>query len=334
MTVYDNMAFGLKIRHVPKDEIDKRVRNAAKILQIDQYLDRKPKALSGGQRQRVALGRAIVRKAKVFLMDEPLSNLDAKLRVKMRSEIVKLHESLDATTIYVTHDQTEAMTMATRIVVMSAGYIQQIGTPVEIYNHPANMFVATFIGSPSMNMFKAKYDKGEIVLDGGFKLKVSPLVVKAHDAFYNKQIEDAKLAIKDNLNQLEVLKKATDLSKKKEEENKAEQDKLLAANAKFEEQIDFSSKALKEPHDIAYGVRPEDVKPYFEGIKADNTFEATVTVAELLGHDYYVHVDFGGIDLVSRVPYFKPIKPGDKIKLYFDEIKSHVFDVFSEKTIY
>lgn len=151
MSVYDNMAFGMKIKKVPKDEIDKRIHEAARILEIEPYLKRKPKALSGGQRQRVALGRAIVRNAKVFLMDEPLSNLDAKLRVQMRSEIIKLHERIGATTIYVTHDQTEAMTMASRIVVMKDGYIQQIGAPKEIYEHPANMFVAGFLGSPAMN---------------------------------------------------------------------------------------------------------------------------------------------------------------------------------------
>lgn len=154
MSVYDNMAFGLKIKKTPKEEIDQRVKEAAKALEIEQYLDRKPKALSGGQRQRVALGRAIVRNAKVFLMDEPLSNLDAKLRVQMRSEIIRLHERLKATTIYVTHDQTEAMTMATRIVVMRGGYIQQIGTPREIYRNPANMFVAGFIGAPATNFLK------------------------------------------------------------------------------------------------------------------------------------------------------------------------------------
>ena len=160
MTVYDNMAFGLKIRKFPKEEIDARVREAARILEITEYLQRKPKALSGGQRQRVALGRAIVRNAKVFLMDEPLSNLDAKLRVQMRAEIIKLHERMQSTTIYVTHDQTEAMTMADRIVVMKGGYIQQIGAPKEIYNHPANMFVAGFIGSPAMNFLKGTYTNG------------------------------------------------------------------------------------------------------------------------------------------------------------------------------
>jgi len=165
MTVYDNMAFGLKLRKMSKEEIDVRVKKAAQILEIEQFLDRKPKALSGGQRQRVALGRAIVRNAKVFLMDEPLSNLDAKLRVQMRSEIIKLHENLNATTIYVTHDQTEAMTMASRIVVMKDGYIQQVGTPKEIYNNPANMFVASFIGSPAMNFIKGRVHDGKFICD-------------------------------------------------------------------------------------------------------------------------------------------------------------------------
>ena len=151
MTVYDNMAFGLKLRKVPKDIIEEKVTAAAEKLGLTPYLHRKPKALSGGQRQRVALGRAIVRDAKVFLMDEPLSNLDAKLRVQMRSELIRLHNSLATTTIYVTHDQIEAMTMASRIVVMKDGYIQQVGAPKEIYDNPINTFVAGFIGTPSMN---------------------------------------------------------------------------------------------------------------------------------------------------------------------------------------
>ena len=155
MTVYDNMAFSLKLRHMPKAEIDKAVRQAAEILDITQYLDRKPKALSGGQRQRVAIGRAIVRAPKVMLLDEPLSNLDAKLRNEMRAEIIKLRERIDTTFIYVTHDQTEAMTLGDRIVVMKDGYIQQIGTPQEVFNQPANLFVAGFIGMPVMNFFDA-----------------------------------------------------------------------------------------------------------------------------------------------------------------------------------
>lgn len=151
MSVYDNMAFGLKIAKVPKEEIDKRVRSVAKAIDIEQYLDRKPKALSGGQRQRVALGRAIVREPKVFLMDEPLSNLDAKLRVQMRVEILKIYQQLGTTFIYVTHDQTEAMTMGTRIVVMKDGRVQQVAAPTYLYEHPVNKFVAGFIGSPQMN---------------------------------------------------------------------------------------------------------------------------------------------------------------------------------------
>ncbi|MGG0717754.1 sn-glycerol-3-phosphate ABC transporter ATP-binding protein UgpC [Robertmurraya massiliosenegalensis] len=163
MTVYDNMAFGLKLRKFSKQEIEKRVNEAAKILGLETYLTRKPKALSGGQRQRVALGRAIVRDAKVFLMDEPLSNLDAKLRVQMRAEIVKLHRRLETTTIYVTHDQTEAMTMATRLVVMKDGVIQQVGAPKEVYENPENIFVGGFIGSPSMNFFNGKVEEGKFV---------------------------------------------------------------------------------------------------------------------------------------------------------------------------
>lgn len=159
MTVYENMAFALKLRKVPKEEIDRRVKEAAEILDITQYLQRKPKALSGGQRQRVAIGRAIVREPQVFLMDEPLSNLDAKLRNQMRAEIIKLRQRIDTTFIYVTHDQTEAMTLGDRIVIMKDGYIQQVGTPQEVFDHPINTFVAGFIGTPQMNFFNAKLEK-------------------------------------------------------------------------------------------------------------------------------------------------------------------------------
>ena len=170
MTVFDNMAYGLKLRKVPKNEITERVEAAAKILKLTPYLNRKPGALSGGQRQRVALGRAIVRRPKVFLMDEPLSNLDAKLRVAMRSEIVRIHEDVGTTTIYVTHDQIEAMTMASRIVVMKDGYIQQIGEPDEIYRYPSNMFVAGFIGTPAMNFIHGRIEKGYFVSNEGNKI--------------------------------------------------------------------------------------------------------------------------------------------------------------------
>jgi multiple sugar transport system ATP-binding protein len=178
MSVYDNMAFGLRLRKTPKNIIDERVREVAKSLNIDQYLDRKPRQLSGGQRQRVAVGRAIVREPKVFLMDEPLSNLDAKLRVEARSFISKLHQRLGTTFIYVTHDQVEAMTMGTRIAVMSMGELQQIDTPQSLYEHPANVFVAGFIGSPSMNFFDATLvdADGKLTVETtvGFRLAVPP----------------------------------------------------------------------------------------------------------------------------------------------------------------
>ena len=175
MTVYDNIAFALKLRHTPKDEIDRRVQEAAEILDITQYLGRKPKAMSGGQRQRVAIGRAIVREPQVLLMDEPLSNLDAKLRNQMRAEIIKLREKIQTTFIYVTHDQTEAMTLGDRIVIMKDGFIQQVGTPQEVFNHPYNLFVAGFIGTPQMNFFN---DAKLLKQNGKYAVEVGGLVVE------------------------------------------------------------------------------------------------------------------------------------------------------------
>ena len=174
MTVFDNMSFSLRLNKTPKDEIKRRVEEAAEILDITQYLDRKPKALSGGQRQRVAIGRAIVRDPDVFLMDEPLSNLDAKLRNQMRAEIIKLRNRIDTTFIYVTHDQTEAMTLGDRIVIMRDGFIQQIGTPQEVFDHPANLFVGGFIGMPQMNLFDAKLVKR----DGKYGVEVDNIYVE------------------------------------------------------------------------------------------------------------------------------------------------------------
>jgi len=182
MTVYDNMAFGLKLRKTPKAEIDRRVNEAAKILAIESMLDRRPKALSGGQRQRVAMGRAIVRDPQVFLMDEPLSNLDAKLRVQMRTEITKLHQKLQTTFIYVTHDQTEAMTLGTRIVVMKDGLIQQVDSPINLYNRPNNIFVATFVGSPQMNVMEARVKKNGdsvVLMLGEFPIALTEAKAKA-----------------------------------------------------------------------------------------------------------------------------------------------------------
>lgn len=220
MTVYDNMAFGLKLRKVPKDEIDKKVKEAARTLDIEHLLDRKPKALSGGQRQRVALGRAIVREPKVFLMDEPLSNLDAKLRVQMRTEISKLHKRLNTTFIYVTHDQTEAMTMGTRIVVMKDGIVQQVDTPQTIYEKPENMFVAGFIGSPQMNFTDAKIvkegnnlfatfgkeklpipaDKAKIIEDAGYEGKEVVFGIRPEhmndDAKFMEEHKDSTISAK------------------------------------------------------------------------------------------------------------------------------------------
>ncbi len=178
MTVYENMAFGLKLRKIPKAEIDEKVKEAAEILGITEYLQRKPKALSGGQRQRVAIGRAIVRHPQVFLMDEPLSNLDAKLRNQMRAELIKLRQKVNTTFVYVTHDQTEAMTLGDRIVIMKDGFIQQIGTPQEVFDHPANLFVAGFIGTPQMNFFDA-----ELLSDGGkFKVRLDDAEIELPDA--------------------------------------------------------------------------------------------------------------------------------------------------------
>ena len=193
MTVYDNMAFSLKLRHTPKAEIDKKVKEAAEILDITQYLGRKPKALSGGQRQRVAIGRAIVRDPQVMLMDEPLSNLDAKLRNQMRAEIIRLRERINTTFIYVTHDQVEAMTLGDRIVIMKDGFIQQIGTPQEVFNHPYNLFVAGFIGSPQMNFFDASLIK----VDGKYAAKLGEHVVVLSDE------KQAKLAA-NNVEEQEV----------------------------------------------------------------------------------------------------------------------------------
>ena len=226
MTVYDNMAFGLKLRKVPKDEIDKMVRNAAKILDLTQLLDRKPKALSGGQRQRVAMGRAIVRNPKVFLMDEPRSNLDAKLRVQMRSEIAKLHQRLGTTIIYVTHDQTEAMTLGTRIVVMKDGVVQQVDTPQHLYDSPCNLFVAGFMGSPQMNFLDVTVKvqgsqafltldgkgiplnaaKSKALIDGGYNGKTVIMGIRPEDIYDDDdRMQKAAIEFKTKINVYELL---------------------------------------------------------------------------------------------------------------------------------
>ena len=226
MTVYDNMAFGLKLRKVPKAEIDKMVKDAAKILDLTNLLDRKPKALSGGQRQRVAMGRAIVRNPKVFLMDEPLSNLDAKLRVQMRTEIAKLHQRLGTTIIYVTHDQTEAMTLGTRIVVMKDGVVQQVDTPQNLYDKPVNLFVAGFMGSPQMNFLDAEVEvsgdkaslkiagqsielppaKAKKVIEGGYAGKTVTFGIRPEDVDDSEMVvSTSKAVFESTINVYELL---------------------------------------------------------------------------------------------------------------------------------
>ena len=346
--VYEN-------KHLPKEEIRKRVEKAAEILQISEYLGRKPKALSGGQCQRVALGRAIVKNAKVFLMDEPLSNLDAKLRVAMRSEIIKLHNALNATTIYVTHDQTEAMTMATRIVVMNKGYIQQIGTPIEIYNHPANVFVATFIGSPAMNLISARFAKEDVILPKGTTIKLGKDFKKAVKEFY----ENEKVSLTKELEELEenfIEKKEYEEKIKDVEEkikhhstkilendlkNLQEEYKLcLESNSRRNYLIDALEKInaldLKKEIPVIFGIRPEDIyqaNRILTDEEVSQEFKLKVSVAELLGHEYYVHTDFEGNEIVSKIHAKTLVNAGDELNLVFDLSKIHLFDTITEKLI-
>ena len=346
--VYEN-------KHLPKEEIRKRVEKAAEILQISEYLGRKPKALSGGQCQRVALGRAIVKNAKVFLMDEPLSNLDAKLRVAMRSEIIKLHNALNATTIYVTHDQTEAMTMATRIVVMNKGYIQQIGTPIEIYNHPANVFVATFIGSPAMNLISARFAKEDVILPKGTTIKLGKDFKKAVKEFY----ENEKVSLTKELEELEenFIEKKEYEEKIKDVEEKIkhhstkilendlkklqEEYKLcLESNSRRNYLIDALEKInaldLKKEIPVIFGIRPEDIyqaNRILTDEEVSQEFKLKVSVAELLGHEYYVHTDFEGNEIVSKIHAKTLVNAGDELNLVFDLSKIHLFDTITEKLI-
>ncbi len=335
MTVYDNMAFGLQMRHVPKDEIEERVKKAAEILQITEYLDRKPKALSGGQCQRVALGRAIVRNAKVFLMDEPLSNLDAKLRVQMRSEIVKLHNELGATTIYVTHDQIEAMTMASRIVVMNKGYIQQIGAPKVIYNHPANTFVATFIGSPAMNIIEGTYHKDHIDLGGITSFKLDKDMIKAHDEFYNAEIKKAEDRIEDIRATLTKYEEENTAPKKKGAEAISIEDIVkeeLDSDPEvitLRENIAHYRNCLESDHPILFGIRPEDIVEKTSSVLVKNPsdhIKLEVSIAELLGNEYYAHVDFAGKDVIAKVNAELNVEKGQTLDLVLNLDKYSLFD--------
>ena len=286
MTVYGNMAYALKIRKLPKDEIDRKVHEVAKILEIDQLLDRRPAALSGGQKQRVAIGSAIIRKPKAFLMDEPLSNLDAKLRAQMRVELVKLHKQLDTTIIYVTHDQTEAMTLGTKIVVMKDGLIQQVGAPQSIYDNPVNLFVAGFLGSPSMNFFRC--------------------TVKA------------------------------------EENNRTA---LLLDDAKTVKKVYLDGTRGKQIADryngrhVLLGIRPEDIYELYEakklGIENDSVdVNEPVVNREMLGSEVILYFDEQGKTLAVRLSSENQTQVGEKVSLYFDMEKAHVFDPETEENIF
>lgn len=286
MTVYGNMAYALKIRKLPKDEIDRKVHEVAKILEIEQLLDRRPAALSGGQKQRVAIGSAIIRKPKAFLMDEPLSNLDAKLRAQMRVELVKLHKQLDTTIIYVTHDQTEAMTLGTKIVVMKDGLIQQVGAPQSIYDNPVNLFVAGFLGSPSMNFFRC--------------------TVKA------------------------------------EENNRTA---LLLDDAKTVKKVYMDGTRGKQIADryngrhVILGIRPEDIYELDEakklGIENDSVdVDEPVVNREMLGAEVILYFDEQGKTLAVRLSPENQTQVGEKVSLYFDMEKAHVFDPETEENIF
>ena len=286
MTVYGNMAYALKIRKVPKDEIDRKVHEVAKILEIEQLLDRKPAALSGGQKQRVAIGSAIIRKPKAFLMDEPLSNLDAKLRAQMRVELVKLHKQLDTKIIYVTHDQTEAMTLGTKIVVMKDGLIQQVGAPQNIYDDPINLFVAGFLGSPSMNFFQCTVKEEEnnrtaLILDDAKTVKKVYL-----DGTRGKQI----------------------------------------------------AKKYNGRH-VILGIRPEDIYELDEakklGIEKDSVdVDEPVVNREMLGAEVILYFDEQGKTLAVRLSPENQTQVGEKVSLYFDMDKAHVFDPETEENIF
>ena len=346
-----------------EQEIRNKVFEAATILDLGPYLDRLPKELSGGQMQRVALGRAIVRNAKVFLMDEPLSNLDAKLRVMMRSEIVRIHEQIGATTIYVTHDQTEAMTMATKIVVMSKGWVQQVGTPKEVYSKPNNLFVAKFIGSPAMNIFDGTYENGTITLDDGFKVDFGEKLILAHKKFYTKKIEETErlLSLLDTDIEGEVTR--TELAKifsaksyaKNEKEakdidvltySKKKKKKIFAKKAvkgfdleetrsNLNEMLAKYKEAFTSSHTIKLGIRPENIhvaSTYKEKDKSAS-FVIEPNVVELLGGEYLLHSTYNGIEMIAKVPATLEVKAHEQIKLVMSKNLIHIFDEISGERI-
>ena len=330
MSVYENMAFGLKVRRIPKDEIDRRIASAAEILGLTPYLKRKPKALSGGQRQRVALGRAIVREPKVFLMDEPLSNLDAKLRVQMRSEITKIHERVGATTIYVTHDQIEAMTMASRIVVMKDGWIQQIGSPAKLYNEPINMFVAGFIGSPSMNFVKGEYDNGKITFGKDFSFSISEEEIKQHDEFYQHLIEKKQKEYDDRLKEIDEYN-SNPKQKKPIDITQDEETIKIREDLEKVREYDKSKK-----HPLIIGIRPEDIFIVDDPAKENASMEMLLKcdVSELLGHERIVYAFLDDEEKVTiKINAKYEVMGGNENKYVFNLKKIHLFDEITTNSI-
>ena len=305
-----------KYRHLSKFEINEKVDKVAATLEIEPFLTRKPKALSGGQRQRVALGRAIVRDAKVYLMDEPLSNLDAKLRVQMRTELVSLHKKLKATTIYVTHDQTEAMTMADRIVVMKDGVVQQIGSPRVIYNNPRNLFVATFIGAPAMNIIKAHYCNGVISFETGDK--VTSENTEAVNNFYTTEIarisdviyrlDKALLDVTNNKNNIVIYEKALEKAQSLKKHYE------LCSSNEF---------------DLCFGVRPEDIS-----ISENEGIKVKVELIEMLGSEFCIHSSIGNTKIIFKTSADKQIQIGDEVYITFNKNKTHAFDIETEQALY
>ncbi len=365
LNVYDNIAFGLNIRKMDKSEIQERVFKAADILDLGPYLDRKPKELSGGQMQRVALGRAIVRNAQLFLMDEPLSNLDAKLRVQMRSEIVRIHEEVGATTIYVTHDQVEAMTMANRIVVMNKGFIQQVGSPIDVYDHPINLFVATFIGTPPMNILDVTYEDGIITFEDGFKLEISSKMKEEHDSYYRNKLEELhslasdidNMSVQDIKNyKLNVVSRTYDVEKKNITFDKKKKEtiigKLISKFKKTNNNLDIDIKfkeefkeeinkvikdyndALLNSHFIKFGVRPEDIYLIKENNSKDNlseSFDVDCSMIEVLGSELIIYGKKGNDKLTIKLQ--DKVKSHTIQKFAIDLEKIHLFDRYSGENI-
>lgn len=342
-----------EFRKMTPHEIKAKVYQTAETLDLAAYLDKLPKELSGGQMQRVALGRAIVKNVPIFLMDEPLSNLDAKLRVTMRSEIVKLHNKINATTIYVTHDQTEAMTMATRIVVMSKGFVQQIGSPEEIYKFPSNIFVARFIGSPAMNFFELTFDRDKMILENNdLQIPVSEAFVKGHDQFYHQKMAELE-NYKNNFDEkakeyvLKILsvtgekmeiagpKKRTGFSLFKKAAKDSVADVVSEEEKILQDKLAGMKKAAVSSHQLLVGIRPENIQieKYNDTTEPGEAIVLNPTVCELLGGEYHVHFDFCGKDMVGKIDAKNKITPKDKIAVRFSLKDIILFDPITGDTI-